>query len=344
MENIEFNFEDTIFSDAVNKLTAPEPSPKDQEDAATEVAEPEEEVVEETSSPEEPSEAIQAHLDFLKDFGLLSSDEDVEPTVEGLSKVLDQTKKNLEAEAVQNLMSKLPPDFVPLLQYALTSPQASIQDYLTVEATQLDLASLDLTKEEDQKLALRMYYEQTSSHPSDRIDRMIARIDADELATEAKDAVLSLQSFLDKKKEDLAAEALQKEEELKQARLERERALTDAVSSTLSATRAKVVQNFMLSPLKIENQVTTRLNYTLQNIFRNPVHLVQLADVLADYDNTKGLTSTRLEKKAASNVSNNLRQLVDERLASSNLKTKKAAPPQQKNKLDLGSWLEGFEQ
>ena len=341
MENIEFNFDDTIFSDALSKITAP----------PTEVAEPvtpdapppeEENAVAETA--EEPSDAIQAHLDFLKEFGLLSTDEDVEPTIEGLSKVLDQTKKNLEEEAVQNLISKLPPDFVPLLQYALTSPQASIQDYLTVESTQLDLASLDLTREEDQKLALRMYYEQTSSHPSDRIDRMIARIDTDELATEAKDAVLSLQAFLDKKKEDLAQEAKQKDTELQQARADQERAITTAVNSALPASRAKVVQNFMLSPLKVENQVTTRLNYTLQNIFRNPEHLVQLADILADYDNSKGLTSTRLEKKAASNVSNNLRQLVDERLASSNLKTKKAAPPQQKNKLDLGSWLEGFEQ
>lgn len=333
MDNIEISFDDTFVVPPVDTPTTPEP----QEPA---VDEPTVDIADESSVD---SDALLAHYDFLTSVGILQEEEEFEPTMENFTKVVDKTKASLREEAYQTIVSSLPPDFLPMLEFAMTSPQASIQDYLNLEATNVDLSSLDLTKTEDQKLAIRMYYEQTSSHPSDRIDRMIARLEDDELGAEAADAVVALKAHLDQQKEALVAKAKADEAALKAKQEQQQQEITTQVDKLITGPRAKQVQNFILAPIKAEDKITTRLNYTLQNIFKNPAHLVQLTDLLLDYDQNKGLTSTRLEQKVASNTANNLRKLVDEKLASAKLKTKQAATAPKTN-VNLEQWLKGFDQ
>lgn len=279
------------------------------------------------SDPEDDEEIIKAHVSFLKEYGVV--DEDVTS--------LEEAKAKIHEQAVNSLVSKLPQEFLPILEFALSSPQADVKSFMELQRSSLSLDELDVNKVDHQKQIIKTFYKETTRHSDDKINRLIDALDEDSLKEEAVDALTSLKTFYAEEQEALAEEAKEAEQARKKEFETFQNKIKDSLS-TIDEKRAKLAYNFILSPIKADDRYTTRLNYTLSSILKNPQHVVQLADLLLEYTPEKGITTTRIEQKVKSKATESLRTLVDKQLSSERAKSRKTATPP-KQTFNWGNFL-----
>lgn len=170
-----------------------------------------------------------------------------------------------------------------------------------------------------QRKVVRDYYLQTSNHPPERIERMVAKLeDRGHLYDEAVDALEEIKQFKEQKKLQLDAIAKAEEEQRKlQAQQEIDKLNKTIEEATfLEAERKNRVKSFVLAPIKVDGKVTTQFDNALEQIFANEQHFVQLADMLADYNPKQGFNFERLEKKIKTKNNTAFKKLLDETLVS----------------------------
>lgn len=146
---------------------------------------------------------------------------------------------------------------------------------------------------------------------------MINRLaDIGDLEDEAVDAVKELVQYKEQQKEQLLAEAANQEQAAKEATKKQTEELTKLIETTslIGDERKNRVKAFMFNPIKENGQYTTQLNQTMSAITTNPEHLIQLADILADYNPSVGFNFDRLERKSKTKDTKSFKDLLDQKL------------------------------
>ena len=276
------------------------------------------EIPEATTDDDDESKAqITQYYNALLEYGALDVPEDFEfdGSKEGLEKAFELSDKNKNAKLAADLWEHLPEDFKPLLQYALNGGK-SLDAFLET-FKEVDYSQLDLTDENNQRKVLYDYYRSTSSYSEEKINRMINRLaDIGDLEDEAVDAVKELVQYKEQQKEQLLAEAANQEQAAKEATKKQTEELTKLIETTslIGDERKNRVKAFMFNPIKENGQYTTQLNQTMSAITTNPEHLIQLADILADYNPSVGFNFDRLERKSKTKDTKSFKDLLDQKL------------------------------
>lgn len=263
---------------------------------------------------------LTAYYEFLQEQEYLDLPEDFQfdGTPEKFQEALDLTKKATYDKTAQAFFEHLPDDFKPLLTYALKGGE-SVDDFIKLYSTQ-EFERLDPTKEEDQKAILFQYYKQQNANYDDaKIHRIIARLNEDDLPEAAQE---SYNELLEQKAE-RQAQLIQKAEADNQARAEDNRQKVEALNKAIETTnllddnRRTKVKGFFFNRLTVNGgEPTTEFNHTIQQIFSNPEHQAQLADILLDYDPKKGLSTKRFEQKGATKETTKFKTLIETKLNS----------------------------
>ena len=318
VEEIEEINNDTVSSDSkedVVETPTEETSNVDNFNDDQQDDESEEQPISKANEIDDEDVPIDGYYNFLKQYGVLDVPEDFkfDGTPESLEQALLETKKNTATKVLQDVWEGLPDDFKPLLEYGLAGGK-SLQDYLRTYGNQVKLETLDLNDEENQKLVIREYYRQTTQKNDEQIDRMLTRLETmGGLDEEAQDALEYLQEYKETAKERLLQKAQAEEKaRIEQAQKEIETLKSTIQTTNLDDTRKRRVEAFMLQPIKEGTQVTTSFDKALDQILNNPQHLVQLADILADYHPSKGIDLNRIETKIKTQNNKTFKQLLNE--------------------------------
>ena len=196
----DFGFEELLSDTAFN--TAPvvpepivEPTPLVEEDTIADDKEPitEPEPVEVEENDED--DRITPTFEFLKEAEFLDLPEDFvfDGTAEKFQEALELSKKVVYEKTADAFFEALPDQFKPLLTYALKGGN-SVDEYVKLYSTQA-FEHLDPNNEADQKAILFQHYKTTSNYDDAKIQRIIARLNEDDLpeaATEAYNELLEM--------------------------------------------------------------------------------------------------------------------------------------------------------
>lgn len=316
MEN-DLNFDDLVDFEEIDPIVPLDPpieEDKREEDTPPPVVEPpiEDEHIDEDNEPD--PENVKGYFDFMKSVGLIDVPDDFEfdGKTETLEKALETSKHVTKVKAVEELWDALPDDFKPLLEFGLAGGK-SLKQYMDAYAP-IDYDNIDLSNEETQKAVIRQYRKATFNHDDERIEKFIEKIDSKGgLEEEAEDALQELINLREEQKANLIRQAEAAEAQRKQAAQEQVALLSSIVDKVdyIEDARKARVKTFALTPVKIGNKVTTGLDRTLESIFNNPEHFVQFADLLADYQESKGFDYDRLKKKASTTANKSIKDLIN---------------------------------
>lgn len=264
---------------------------------------------------EEPMEGLNDYYEILRTQGVIRTPEDFEfdGTPAKFEEALTLTKQELYNEVAESLFDKLPEDFKPLLDYALkggTSLDNFLSAYSPVEVNEKDLETV-----EGQRKILFTYYKETSNYTDDKIKRIVARLDdPDELEEEAKTTLTELADIKKEKQASLAVNAA-KEAEQKQKDAQKHVDNLKAVitkADWLDDSRRTKVQSFFLNQLKVGDKVTTGFAHTINQILSSPEYSAQLADIIMDFDPSKGISTERFEKRVATKKAQSMKTLLQQ--------------------------------
>jgi cell fate (sporulation/competence/biofilm development) regulator YmcA (YheA/YmcA/DUF963 family) len=319
----DFGFEDLLSDTAFNTApVVPEPITEvatvteDEEITDTKETPIEAEPIEVEESEED--DRITATYEFLKEAEFLDLPEDFtfDGTPEKFQEALELSRKVVYEKTADAFFEALPEQFKPLLTYALKGGN-SVDEYVKLYSTQA-FEHLDPNKEEDQKAILFQHYKTTSNYDDAKIQRIIARLNEDDLpeaATEAYNELLEMKTERQAQLIEDAAKAKEQQIEESKRRVEE---LTKAIETTplLDDTRRNKVKGFFHNRLNVGGVETTEFNYTVERIFNNPEHLAQLADLLTEYDPKKGISTKRIEQKGATKETTKFKTLLTEKLNS----------------------------
>lgn len=256
-----------------------------------------------------------AYYNLLKSQGILVLDDEYEfdDTAEGLQKAFQDAQKNIYNNAYSSLRESFPEEFLPILEYVSKGGQ-DIKDLISLYSEQQNVSSLDVDTEANQVALLRAYLKETSSFSDEKINREIEKAKlGDFLLEEATEAKLELQKIYDKKKNEMAKaqEAAQLAEQEKQDELRRQMNSVIEDSKVIAAQRKNKVKAFMFNVSEINGHKDTGFNRTLQQVAANPEHLIQLADMLLDYDSKKGFNVERLQEKSKAAAIRTFKEQLD---------------------------------
>jgi chemotaxis protein CheY-P-specific phosphatase CheC len=100
-----------------------------------------------------------------------------------------------------------------------------------------------------------------------------------------------------------AEKAIELQKQQQQALAEAQKQYASQISSSIDTlpstpTRKSQLKALMMAPIKDGNTTTTKFSQTLSKVYANPQHITQLADILLDYDETKGFTFEK-QKRAS---------------------------------------------
>jgi hypothetical protein len=267
------------------------------------------------------------YFKFLKDADLLRIDEsfNFDGSIDGLQKALDITKENLKYEAELEFIENLPEEFKYALEH--TRKGGSLMDFVSTMG-EVDYSNLDFDDVDTQRSVMRDYYKTTSNYNDAKIEKLIHLLESQgDLQNEAIDSaneLIGMQqeyklNFIEKQKEE---EQRKKEEVQKQTNL-----LLSAVDgvSTMDIKRKNRIKAFMLAPVA-PNDSTTQFAHTLSSVFSNTNHLIELADLLADYNPKVGFNYDRLKAKLKTETNKSLKDILQAsskgRITGSSSKTK----------------------
>lgn len=246
---------------------------------------------------------------YLVELGILDEDEDLSD----LEVAIKSSKDKADNKAVEALLSRLPEDFKPLLEYGLNGG-ASLQEYLQANAP-IDYDKLDLDDENVQNSVMFNYYKQTSKYSDEKIEKLIARLkDADALKETAEETVAELKQIREEAKSKLIDDQKKQHADyLKEVAKETERFEKSFEEYKAPADRKEKIQKMFT--VGKDNKVP--FNDTMNTIRSNYDHLLQLSDLLLDYDPKKGFNMDRFIKKAQTEKVSNLRNILEERIQNS---------------------------
>ena len=257
----------------------------------------------------------ESYFNLLKSQGLLVLDDEYEfdNTAEGLQKAFQDAQKNIYNDVYTSLRDSFPEDFLPILEY-VSKGGDNVKDVLALYSAQQDYTSLSIEDEANQVKLLKAYLKETSSFSDAKIDREIEKAKlGDFLLEEATEAQLELQKIYDEKKEVLANEKAKQlaAEQAKQDEMRQAMAEVIQESKAIVPQRKNKVKAFMFNVSEINGHKDTGFNRTLQQVAATPEHLIQLADMLLDYDPKKGFNVDRLREKSKAAAIRTFKEQLD---------------------------------
>lgn len=281
------------------------------QEASTDSDEEEEEEEEGSSS----TDSIASYYNILSEQNLLFPDEDFEfdGTEESLQTAIEQTRTNISRAAQGALWQALPEKWRPALQYALEGGQ-DVDTFLST-MKEVDTDSLDVDNEDHQREILKRYYSETTSFSSDKINNLVEKASlANTLAEDAEDALEELKTISLQKQQKLLEQQAQDRQAQQEQMDNWRRSVVDKINNNeqIQTTRKKKVQAFMLNQIERNGETDTDFSRTIKKISANPEHLVQLADILADYDEEQGLDLKRFLKKGKTEATKTLKERLEE--------------------------------
>lgn len=291
--------DDSEDEDEPDPISAPKP----------EKSEPEEE-----SENDESSSIYDQFYSVLTSEGILSAPDDFEfdGTPESLQEVLDHTKQQLTTSVAQALWERLPEDFRSILDYGLSG--GTDLNTLLKSRQELTLDNVDLDNTSHQREVMRKYFKETTKYDEDRIERMIDKLDTvGTLQEDAAEALDDLKEIISQREKELVEQKkLEREQALQQAQEIRQQ-IFDIVDNTeyLPPQRKNKVKAFMFNPITRNKVSDTDFNRVLQSVYSNPEHLIQLADLMYDYDPKKGLNLERFQKASKSSAARKLKEKLE---------------------------------
>lgn len=255
------------------------------------------------------SDKLSNLVDYLKTSNLIKLNDDFkveeDSTLEEFfENLMLANEENIIKEAKDSLFSSLPEDWKLAVKFGLTNKGASFNDFIdqyneTISATkgELDLAEIDLEEEEQQEILYKHYLKNTTKYSDDKIKKQIEFLKKNgELYGEAKEALTELVALEAQAKIDF--DRYQEEVRTQTEAFEKQfrNSVTEAIknSKEIEPERAKKIANFVNNKIKLESGVETNLLWkTVMEIGQKPEHLVQLADLVLDYDSKKGFNVER---------------------------------------------------
>lgn len=294
---------------------------------------------EEDVDDEEERTQVTQYYDFLKKTSVLktSSDFKFDGTIESLEEALEQTKKTIKEEAQESFFERLPPEFKYALNYVASGGTSLLEFAQSLQP--INYAELDLDDIETQRAVMRDYYRSTSNYTDTKINKLVALLEANgDLEQESADSIIELQEL---QKTKLAR--IEEEEENKRKEQEKKvKEQTELLISTIDNVpnteekRKNRLKAFMLTPAS-RGDSNTQFSATLSNIFSNPAHLIELADLLADYEPRIGFNYTRLKGKLKTEVNKGLKTILQE--TSKNRPTSTQSRSTQKEDFDWNKFI-----
>jgi hypothetical protein len=279
------------------------------------------------------------YFNFLKENDVILTDDDFEFTgsAEDIQTALHQTKVNLENKIKTEFWEALPDNLKPLLEYTLAGG-SDIDEFLNYSKP-LDLNNVDISDPISQKLIVKEQWKLTSNFSDDKIEKLISRLEeTGSLREAAEEALLEIEEDRKNKQAELLKQAKTKEQEEAQ-RIENHKKLIETELSTINEQRRQErIKNFILSPIKNEQGFTSEFNLSLTNVLSNPKHLIQLADILADYNSNTGFNFERLKKQFKSEAAKSFRDLLDSKLTTP--KSGTPAPSKSNEDFDWDKWMQ----
>lgn len=331
-EDIQNNIKvDTDGDDLDDPINDPAPEPSIDNDDPEPIPDDPEIVIDE--------EAVR-YFNFLKENNVLSTNEDFEfsGNPEDIETALNQTKNNLIKEAQTKLWEALPERFRPLLEYGLKGGQ-SLEDFLQAHQ-EIDFENVDLEDPISQRMIVKQQWKLTSNYSDEKIDRLIDKLEkTGALKESAEEAITEIAEDQRNKQIRLLQEAEAQTTANKQAAEAERRQLEQEIETTFQdSTRKNRVKAFMLAPVKQNNEYTSEFNLALDSIMDNPKHLIQLADILTDYDKSNGFNFERLKKQFKSETAKSFRDMFDSKLR--NPTSQKSTKPSGNDDFDWGKWIQ----
>lgn len=271
---------------------------------------------------DEIDETAVSYFNFLKEYNVLNTDEDFEfdGSADAIERALNQTKNNTVKQVRDEIWNQLPDDFKPLLEYGLKGG-TSLQDYLST-FKEVDYDELDIEDTISQKQLVKDYYKQYSNYSDEKIEKFINNLEKSEALKEAaEEALIDLKEYKETAKANFIANQeairLKEQQEIAAATAELEATLS---SYTQDTKRVERLKHFIFSPIREANTTTTEFSKVLSNIEKNSTHLIQLADILADYNPNTGFSFERIKKQLKSESAKSFRELLDSKIQKSPIK------------------------
>ena len=276
-------------------------------------------------------------FEYLKENGIIDVDDefDYQGTEEDIKRALEITDVKRKDKAIKELLNTLPSEFKPLLEYGLAGG-SSVKEFLETYVTP-DFESLDLDEEANQELVLRQYWKETSNYSDDKISKLISRIKASgDMKTEAEDTVQEL---------------IEIKEEKKLALLERQQTAANEERQRIQAEATKFNQAFdtYKAPKERKDKIqslfqnssngTVKFNEVLSSVKSNYEHLLQLSDLLVDYDPAKGFNLDRFAKKAETDKVKGLRDILEAKTKDTKTQIKGGSTPSSNDNFDFEKFI-----
>lgn len=279
---------------------------------------------EEPVEPQDPpkdegtgSEEMQATYDLLKSTGYLDVPEDFEfdGTPEKMEEAIQLSESNKYKKVANDLWNRLPDDFKPVLQYALAGG-SSVQEFLA--AQNYDLDDSDISEPEVQKQVVEQYYKLISKQSDEKIKKQIRRLeDMGDLEEEAGEAIEYLKNFKQERQQQLLLQAEAEAERRKEEAEAQLQAITKAIGGfEAEEERKNRIKSFFFGQVKDQGRVTTQFDKVVTTLKNNPEHLVQLADILLEYDPSKGFNFERFTRKGKTQANKDFKQTLEEKITS----------------------------
>lgn len=325
------------FNDLIQEedLEIQDPIPPTEEPPITEPTDPptEEPPIEEPpaekESEDDPSIQISTnYFEFLKDFNVLDLPEDFkfDGTPEALEKALTITKESALKKAEESLLSRLPDDFKPLLQYGLAEGK-DLNAYLSTFSKEVDYESAPVESLEDQRKIVYESFKLTSKYDDEKILKMIKSLEVSgDLEDAAKEAKEDLVNFQKSRRDNFVAEQKRLQEEQAAKYEEYKTSMFESIDKTPhDSLRKNRLKQVLFSPIERGNVKSTEFNFNLESIFDTPEHLVQLAELIADYNPKIGFNFDRLKNQLKSASATEFKKNVLEKLDTTQTKVNGAS-------------------
>ena len=315
--------------------TPPQPSPSMIAEPQDETTEPQT-ISEPTPQPEAPKPAQlattqdaptqeadpTAYYKLLTEANTLRLPEGYEfdGTMEGLEKAFEDSKNYIQQSAMDNLLNNLDKDSVAFLKFKTTNPTASPQDFFKSYEPITYKEGIRLNNDSQREQVVKDYLSRTTAFSPDKINREIERYKANgELGIESDDAL----NYLIKDDQNRAQQFIQQQEEQAKQRYQQlsqwQNSIIEATSKVVPAKqRQNQLQAFMFNIIDRGGQKSTDFDAKMREVYKNPQHYAQLADLLMDYKSDEGFNFDRYKRQGASKSTSQFQQKLNDTLKSLN--------------------------
>jgi hypothetical protein len=252
------------------------------------------------------------YFDFMKESNLLMVPDDFEfdGSSEKLEEAHEKTLATMQELAYGAIMQRLPEEVQGLLQYAIKGGT----DY---ESFLKRGEAFNTETEEGQIAIIKHYYKNNVKWDDAKIERYLTKSDVSDIAQEAEDIKRELEESSSEQRKAKIAE----QEALERASIEQQKAVQTKIVDTIGKAgfieepRKQPLKNFIFNAVRKEDGKATDFQRALNQIQTNPEHLIQLADLLMDYDKKDGLKYQRFESKAITRVNKDLKAKLEQTVA-----------------------------